>query len=82
MSNQFTRKNKENEQVDLFFASLINRFHQAMFTVDYDDPKIPNVDVFGIFNRAWVTFAEAHNDKAKQIAADKDAFYNYAIKQD
>jgi hypothetical protein len=78
----YTRKQKEAGNADLFFASLINRFHQAMFGVDHDDPRTPNVNVFEIFNRAWVTFADAHNSKAKKIGVDRDAFYNYAIKRD
>lgn len=82
MGNTYSRKSRENERVDLFFASLINRFHQAMFGVDHDDPRTPKADIFSLFNRSWVTFAEAHNRKAKKIGADKDAFYNYAIKRD
>lgn len=79
---KYSRRSKENEKVDLFFASLINRFHQALFMVDYDDPKTPNADVFQIFNRAWVTFCTNWNKKAKKVGADKEAFYNYAIKRD
>jgi hypothetical protein len=80
--NPYSRKSKEAEKVDLFFASLINRFHQVMFGVDHDDPNTPNVDVFSLFNRAWVTFATEWNKKAKKIGADSKAFEDYAIKRD
>jgi phosphoketolase len=80
--NKFTREGKENARVDLFFASLIDRFHTAMFEVDHDDPKTPKADVFALFNRAWVKFAEEHNKKVKKVGADPNAFYDYAIKQD
>jgi hypothetical protein len=76
------KRDKENDRVDLFFNSLLERFHQAMFGVDHDDPKTPKVDVFSLFNRAWVHFAENHNKKAKKVGADPEAFYNYAIKRD
>jgi hypothetical protein len=82
MSNTYTRKAKEEEKVDLYFASIVNKFHHAMFGVDHDDPRTPKVDVFEIFNRSWVKFATEWNKKAKKIGADKDAFYNYAIKRD
>lgn len=78
----YSCRSKESEKVDLFFASLISRFHQAMFGVDHDSPDTPNVDVFSVFNRAWVTFCENWNKKAKKVGADKNAFYDYAIKRD
>jgi hypothetical protein len=80
--NKFSRASKENARVDLFFASLISRFHQALFNIDYDDPMTPKADVFSIFNRAWVHFATEHNKKVKHIGADPNAFYDYAIKRD
>lgn len=82
MGNKYSRRSKENEKVDLFFASIVSRFHQSMFGVDHDDPKTPKADIFQLFNRAWVKFAEDWNKKAKKVAADRDAFYNYAIKRD
>ena len=80
--NKYSRKSKESDSVDLRFASIVNRFHQAMFEVDHDDPKTPNVDVFSIFNRAWVSFANEWNKKAKKIQANPKAFEDYAIKRD
>jgi hypothetical protein len=80
--NKFTRASKENNKADLFFASLIDRFHTAMFAIDHDDPKTPNVDLFSMFNRAWVHFATEHNKKAKHQGVNPDAFYDYAIKRD
>jgi hypothetical protein len=82
MSNPYSRKSKEAEKVDLFFASIVNRFHQAMFGVDHDDPKTPNVDIFSLFNRAWVHFATEWNKKAKKTGANVKAFEDYAINQD
>jgi hypothetical protein len=82
MGNKYSRKSKENEKVDLYFASLINRFHQFMFEVDHDDPRTPNADIFQMSNLAWITFAERWNKQAKKVFVDKDAFYNYAIKRD
>jgi hypothetical protein len=76
------RKQKESEKVDLFYASLISRFHQAMFGVDHDDPKTPNVEIFSIFNRAWLQFCEDYNKKCKHYKANTQAFYDYAIKQE
>jgi hypothetical protein len=76
------KKSKENESVDLFFASIIHRFHQALFTVDYDDPKTPNVNVFEIFNRAWIAYAEGWNKKSKKVKANPQAFYDYAINRE
>lgn len=76
------RTQKESEKVDLFFASLINRFNCAMFEVDHDHPDTPKADIFSLFNRAWVTFATEHNKKAKKNGADPNAFYDYAIKRD
>jgi hypothetical protein len=78
----YSRKSKENERVDLQFASLVDKFHKAMFTVDHDDPRTPKVDIFSMFNRSWVTFATNWNKQCKKITADPKAFYNYAIKRD
>jgi hypothetical protein len=82
MENKYSRKSKETEKVDLFFASVINRFHYVLFEVDHDDPKTPNADIFSLFNRAWVNFATEWNKKAKKIGADPKAFEDYAIKRD
>jgi hypothetical protein len=82
MENKYSRKSKETEKVDLFFASVINRFHYVLFEVDHDDPKTPNADIFSLFNRAWVTFATEWNKKAKKVGADPKAFEDYAIKRD
>lgn len=82
MNNPYSRKSKEAESVDLFFASIINRFHEVLFMVDYDDPKTPNVDVFAIFDRAWVSFCTDWNKKAKKTGANPKAFFDYAIKRD
>jgi hypothetical protein len=80
--SRFHKKEREHNNADLFFASLIQRFHQALFGVDHDDPKTPKVNVFEIFNKAWISYCEEHNKKAKKVAVDPEAFYNYAIKQD
>lgn len=82
MSNKYSRVSKENEKADLFFASIIDGFHRAMFTVDHDDPRVPNIDIFQMFNRRWIMFCSEWNKKAKKVFVDKDAFYNYAIKRD
>jgi hypothetical protein len=76
------RKQKESEKVDLFYASLISRFHQVMFGVDHDDPNTPNADIFSLFNKAWIGFCEDYNKKCKHHAANPQAFYDYAIKRD
>lgn len=82
MGNKHCRRSKENDTVDLYFASIVNRFHQILFDVDHDDPRTPKVDIFQLSNRAWVTFAENWNKKAKKVFVDKNAFYDYAIKRD
>lgn len=82
MNNPYSRKSKEAERVDLYYASIIDKFHKAMFAVDHDDPNTPNVDVFAIFNRGWITFATEWNKKAKKTGANPKAFEEYAIKQD
>lgn len=82
MRNKYTRKSKEEGRTAMFYYGLLDRFHTAMFTVDYDDPKIPDVDIFNMFNKAWIAFAEGWNKKAKRIAVDPKAFYNYAINQE
>ncbi len=80
--NKYSKKGKEEYTVDLRFASIIDRFHQVLFTVNHDDPKVPNVDIFSIFNRAWVDFATEWNKQAKKVLVDPKAFENYAINQD
>lgn len=50
-----------------------------MFSVDHDDPKTPDIKLFEMFNRSWVTFATNWNKKAKRTYADPDLFYNYSM---
>lgn len=82
MENKYSRKAKEKEVLSTFFAALLNKFHQTLFSVNFDDPNVPDVDVFGLFNKSWKQYASQHNKKAKRIFADSEAFENYAIKQD
>jgi hypothetical protein len=82
IKRSLTRKEREEEVADIFFASVVARFHQCLFSVDFDDPKTPNANVFEIFNKAWKTFAKEHNKKAKKIGANVNAFEEYAINQD
>lgn len=76
------KKQIESDRVDTFFASLLDRFHKALFGLDHDHPDTPKADFFIIFNKAWLNFCERHNEKAKHYKANKEAFYDYAIKKD
>lgn len=78
-NNQYSRRSKEIKNIDVFYSNLLMKFHKAMFTIDFDDPKTPNVNVFDMFNRAWVAYANDFNKKAKRVGADPDKFFNYAI---
>lgn len=82
MINKYTRKSKEEDKASMFYYSLLERFHTTIFSANFDDPKMPDIDVFNLFNKAWVNFAERWNRKTKRIAVDPKAFYNYAINQE
>lgn len=82
MENLYTRKSKEKESANLFFSSLKDKFHYVLFTINFDDPKFKDADVFNLFNDRWLKFVNHYNRKAKRLYADPEAFYRYAMNRD